>query len=160
MKALILIFLSILLVSANLSAQDRIDKLSDKIDKLTEQVAETNKQILETNKLVAELAKQQAITATKLDGFEKSVEKRFDILFYVIIGGISALFVAIFGLVALILWDRRATLKPFETKTNDLQKEVNLLKEKELKHLEKEMKMELYIRQISQIDNRFAPFNP
>lgn len=127
---------------------------------VVKQQAKLAEQQIETNKLVTELAKQQAITATKVDSLEKSVEKRFDILFYVIVGGISTLFLAIFGLVALIMWDRRATLKPFETTTAELQKEVNLLKEKELKHLEKEMKMELYIRQISQIDNRFAPFNP
>ncbi len=156
MKKLILISLSILIITNGLSAQDRMDKLSDKIDKLTEQVAETNKQILETNKLVAELAKQQAITATKvesidkrIDSLEKSIEKRLDMQsnFVMIIMGLLAV------LIGAIFWDRRSTLKPFETKTDDLQKEVNLLKERETK-------MELYIKQISQIDNRFAPFNP
>jgi hypothetical protein len=91
---------------------------------------------------------------------EKSVEKRFDILFCVIVGGISMLFLAIFGLVALILWDRRSTLKPFETKIDELKLE-NLELKKEIAIIkEKELKLELYIRQISQIDNRFAPFNP
>ncbi len=156
MKQIIIILASILLLSTNLSAQDRIDKLSDKIDKLAEQ-------ILETNKLVAELAKQQAITATKvesidkrIDSLEKSIEKRLDMQsnFVMIIMGLLAV------LIGAIFWDRRSTLKPFETKADELKLENSELKKEIAIIKEKELKLEVYIRQISQIDSRFAPFNP
>ncbi len=167
MKIITIILASILLISADLSAQDRIDKLSDKIDRLAEQVAETNKQILETNKLVAELAKQQTVTATKVESLEKSVKERLDMqgnFMIAILAFIGVLTAGMFSFIGFVLWDRKTANQPliaaFETTTAELKKEVNLLKEKELKHLEKEMKMEFYIRQISQIDNRFAPFNP
>ncbi len=133
---LILLFLGILLVSTDLSAQDKIDKLSDKIDKLAEQMAT---QQIETNKQFAELAKQQAITATKVDGMDKrfdSVDKRIDTQSNLMMCMIA--FIA--ALVGAIIWDRRAANSPLETKTRDLKvenevlnKEINLLKERETK---------------------------
>ena len=144
---------------------------------IVKQQAKVAEQQTETNKLVTELAKQQAklseqIIATNLEvrGIStevKAIDKRFDMLLSVMIGIGGTLFAGIFGIVMMVFWDRRTALKPFEAKTDELKlensvlkKEVDLLKEKELKHLEREMKVELYIKQISQIDNRFAPFNP
>ena len=137
---LILLFLGILLVSTDLSAQDKIDKLSDKIDKLAEQMAT---QQIETNKQFAELAKQLAVTATKVDNVEKTMDKRFDdankrvdILLYVMLGIMGGTF----GLIGFVIWDRRAANSSLETKTKDLKlenevltKEINLLKERETK---------------------------
>ena len=123
---------------------------------VVKQQAKLAEQQIETNKLVTELAKQQAITATKVEGLEKSVEKRLDMQssFIMIVMGLLAV------LIGAIFWDRRSTLKPFEAKTDELKLE-NLELKKEIAIIkEKELKLELYIRQISQIDNRFAPFNP
>ena len=160
MKTLLLLFLLFLLPDMAVFAQN---------------TGMTEKEILlEIVKQQTKLSEQQAITATKvesleksidkrfdsadkrIDTFEKSVDKRFDMLFYLMLGMLAG----IFGLIGSIFWDRRAFNAPIKTKVITLQKEVKQLKEKELKHLEKETKMELYIKQISQIDNRFAPFNP
>ncbi len=126
---LILLFLGMLLVSTDLSAQDKLDKLSDKIDKLAEQMAT---QQIETNKQFAELAKQQAITATKVDGMDKRIDTQSNLMMCMIA------FIA--ALVGAIIWDRRAANSPLETKTKDLKlenevltKEINLLKERETK---------------------------
>ena len=105
------------------------------------------------------------LLSVDLSAQDKSIEvnpaeQRFYNSLYVVIGLYSAIFITILGIIGAIIWRRKVALKSFEITTAELQKEVNLLKEKELKHLEKEMKMEFYIRQISQIDNRFAPFNP
>ena len=127
MKKILIILL--FFISFGAYAQDKIDKLSDKIDKLAEQVAETNKQILETNKQVAELAKQVAINSTEIKG----VDKRLDILLYVIIGIGSTLFVSIISLVGAIFWDRQASIKPIIQDTKEIFKEINLLKERETK---------------------------
>ena len=112
---------------------------------------------------VERLSEQQAVTATKVDGLEKSMDKRFDDVgkrfdiisnFMIgIIALIGVLIAAMFSFIGFILWDRKTANVPIKTKVNTLQKEVKELKAKELK-------MELYIKQISQIDNRFAPFNP
>ena len=97
------------------------------------------KQQTETNKQITELAKQQAITATKVDGMDKrfdSVDKRIDMQSNLMMGMMA--FVA--ALVGAIIWDRRAANSPLETKTKDLKlenevlaKEINLLKERETK---------------------------
>ena len=121
-------------------------KLSEQQTKLSEQLVATNLEV--------------KVISTELKAFEKSAEKRFDILFYLLVGGVSTIFISIIGLVAGIFWDRRATLKPFETKTDELKLENLELKREIAIIKEKELKLELYIRQISQIDNRFAPFNP
>lgn len=96
---------------------------------LVKQGAETNKQIAETNKQVAELAKQGAVNTAEIKG----LDKRLDILLYAIVGIGSTLFVSIMSLVGAIFWDRRAMLKPFETKVGELEKDVISLKERETK---------------------------
>ena len=97
------------------------------------------KQQTETNKQITELAKQQAITATKVDGMDKrfdSVDKRIDMQSNLMMGMMA--FIA--ALVGAIIWDRRAANSPLETKKKDLKlenevlaKEINLLKERETK---------------------------
>ncbi len=130
MKKILIILMVI--ITTNLSAQDKIDRLIEqqastntKIDRLTEQMIETNK--------------QQAITATKVDGMDKrfdSVDKRIDMQSNLMMGMMA--FIA--ALVGAIIWDRRAANSPLETKANDLKlenevltKEINLLKERETK---------------------------
>ncbi len=141
---------------------------------VVKQQAKLAEQQIETNKLVTELAKQQAITTTKVDSLEKSVEKRFDMqsnFTIAILAFIGVLTAGIFSFIGFILWDRKTANQPladaFETKTDELKqenmelkKEIAIIKEKELKHLEKEMRVEFYLKQMSQIDSRFAPFNP
>ena len=114
--------------------------------------------LLEIVKQQTKLSEQQAVTATKVDSIdkridtlEKSIDKRFDMLsnfMITIIALTGVLITAMFTFIGFILWDRKTANTPIKTKVTTLQKEV------------KELKMELYIKQISQIDNRFAPFNP
>ena len=129
------------IVSTNLSAQDKIDRLSDKVDRMAEQIAElakqtselnkqmveTNKQIVETNKQIAETNKLVAVNSADI----KNVDKRLDMLLYITVGGGSALFVAIIALFGFILWDRKLANAPLENKTEELKKEVDLLKQRE-----------------------------
>ncbi len=136
------ILIILIMVSATiLPAQDKIDKLSDKVDKLAEQMAaqqaETNKQI--------------AIIATKVDGFEKSMDKRLETQSTFIVGLmglIGILIAAMLGFISYIFWDRQTALKPIETTSVEMQREINLLKEKELKHTEKELKLELLLKKL------------
>ena len=84
------------IVSTNLSAQDKIDRLSDKVDKMAEQIAELAKQTAELNKQIVETNKLVAVNSADI----KSVDKRLDMLLYVTVGGGGALF-------GFILWDRK-----------------------------------------------------
>ena len=65
-----------------------------------EMLVEIVKQQAETNKQITELTKQQAITATKLDSFEKSTEKHletqssFMIVIMGLVGGLKCLWSA------------------------------------------------------------------
>lgn len=128
--------------------------------KISEQQAELSKQIIATN------LEAKGIT-TELKALDKSVEKRFDMLLYIMIGTSATLFAGIFGVMMMVHWDRRTALKPFEIQTSELKsenselkKEIAIIKEKELK-LELDLgKISQYVKQISQIDNRFTPFNP
>ena len=148
---LIMLFLGILLISTNLSAQDKMDKLSDKIDKLAEQMAT---QQIETSKQITELAKQQAITATKVDSIDKrfdsldkrldGIDKRIDMQSNLTLGMMAFLAV----LIGVLIWDRRAANAPLEKKTEKLKEEVDILKQQELKHQEKELKNEALLKKI------------
>ena len=113
-----------------------------KIERISEQQAETNKQVAVTNVEVKSLEKA-------IDRRFEDAGKRVDILLYVMIAILSG----VFGLMALIVWDRRAVAKPFEDKTEELKKEIASLKEKEQKF---EEKMENYFKKLAQIDARFA----
>ena len=118
--------------------QDKIDKLIEAQAKQGEQIAELIKQTVENSKLITENSKQIAIVATRLEGFEKSVDKRFDavdkrfdavdkrfdMLFYTML----ALLAGIFGLVGFVFWDRRTAIRPIEDETK---KEIELLKARE-----------------------------
>ena len=123
--------LSATILPSNCFAQDKIDKLSDKVDKLSDKVDKLAEQMFlqqaEINKQIAELAKQTAVNSTDIKG----LDKRFDILFAIIITSSSILFAGIFGLIGFVVWDRRTALKPIETSNAQLVKEMALLKEKE-----------------------------
>ena len=120
-------------------------KLSDQQTKLSEQQAK--------------LSEQQAVSTAKFDakfdGVQKQfegVQKQLDVLFYTMI----AIMTGIFGLFALIVWDRRTVAKPFETKTEEMQKEITSLKEKQLKLEKRQLKSESNFKKIAQIDDRFS----
>ena len=135
--------------------------------KLAEQQAKLSEQIIATNLEVKGIS-------TELKALDKSGEKRFDMLLYIMIGTSATLFAGIFGIMMMVHWDRRTAFKPFESKTDELKleakelklenselkKEIAIIKEKELKLELYVGQMSQYIKQISQIDNRFAPFNP
>lgn len=153
MKKIALTFILLISVSFSLVAQ------TDKMDKLAEQMAELAKQQAEFNKQMIEFAKQQAVTNVEIRGLDKrfdSVDKRFDSVdkrFDTQTSYIIAIFTGIFAMMALVMWDRRAIIRPYEEKTERLQAEITLLKEKELRH---EEKIEAYFKKIAQIDARFA----
>ena len=67
-------------------------------------------------------------------------------LYFIIVS--SAVFVSIIGLVSVIIWDKRTINAPLEATTAELKKEINLLKEKEREHQEKEQKMESLLKKI------------
>ena len=97
-----------------------------------EQIAELVKQMAENNKQITELTKQTAINSTDI----KAIDKRFDILFYLMLGMLAG----IFGLIGTIFWDRRAANAQLEAKTAALEvknleftKEIDALKERETK---------------------------
>ena len=113
--------------------------------------AQTDRELLlELVKQQTETNKQVAIIATRLEGLEKSVDKRFDAVdkrfedvnkrfddankrfdmqFYLMLGMLAG----IFGLIGAIFWDRRSTLKPIEISNAELVNEIALLKERETK---------------------------
>ena len=133
--------------------------------------AQTDRDILlEIVKQQAKLSEQIIATNLEVRGIStevKAIDKRFDMLLSVMIGIGGTLFAGIFGIMMMVFWDRRTALKPFEAKTDELKLETKELKleNSALKNeitiiKERETKVELYIKQISQIDNRFAPFNP
>ena len=131
-----------------------------------ELLLELIKQQTELSKQVAEISKQQAVTNSKVESLEKSMDKRFEAQINYLLGMLG--FIAV--LIGSLVWDRRAANTPLETKTNDLKienlelkREINLLKEKELKHEEKELKLEKRLlknennfKRIAEIDPRFA----
>ena len=133
MKKIALTFL--LFVAVNLSLVAQIDKLAEQ---------------------VAEIAKQQAVANIEIKNLDKrfdGVDKRFDTQTSYIIAIFAGIFAMVAAIMALVMWDRRAAIRPYEEKTEKLQAEITLLKEKELRH---EEKMEAYFRKIAQIDARFA----
>ena len=159
MKKIALTFLLFVAVNLSLVAQDKIDKLAEQVAEnnkqmveLSKQMAENTKQIVELNKQMIEFAKQQAVANVEIKNLDKrfdSVDKHFDTQTSYMI----AIFAGIFGMMALVMWDRRAANKPYEEKTEKLQAEITLLKEKELRH---EEKTEAYFKKIAQIDARFT----
>ena len=117
------------IVSTNLSAQDKIDRLSDKVDRMAEQIAELNKQMIETNKQIAETNKLVAVNSADIN----NLDKYFDMLLYIasVCGGVF--FVGIIMLFRLILWDRKLANTPLQITTAELRKEFDLLKQREQK---------------------------
>ncbi len=160
MKNILLILILLTFVSLPLVAQtDKMDKLAEQMTELAKQQAEFTKQMTEVNKQLVELAKQQAVTNTEIKGLDKrfdGVDKRFDTQSMYTL----TILAGIFGMIALVMWDKRTVAKPFEAKAEDLkkanedlQKEITLLKERELKH---EERTEAFFKKIAQIDARFA----
>ena len=120
------------IVSTNLSAQDKIDRLSDKVDRTAEQIAELakqtaelNKQMVETNKQIAETNKLIAVNSTDI----KNVDKRLDMLLYIASVCSGVFFVGIIMLFRLILWDRKLANTPLQIITAELRKDIDLLKQ-------------------------------
>ena len=149
MKKIALTFLLFVAVNLSLVAQDKIDKLADKVDKLADKVDKLTDKVDKLTEQVAEIAKQQAVTNAEI----KNLDKRFDVQTSYIITIFAGIFAIVAAIMALVMWDRRTSAKPYEEKTEKLQAEITLLKEKELRH---EEKMEAYFRKIAQIDARFT----
>ncbi len=144
MKKILLIILLNICFCAVLPAQD-------KIDRLIEQQAITNAKLDKLTEQVIELTKQQAVTVAKVDSLEKSVEKRFDMqgnFMVSIMSVMGAVLVAVLGFIGFVLWDRSTALKPIEGTTAELKREVDILKQKDLKHEEKEQKAEKFFKKL------------
>ncbi len=128
-----------------------------------ELLLELVKQQVETNKQITELAKQQAITAAKVDGMDKRLEgmdkrldgmdkrldgmdKRLDFMQNLMLIIIPLIIASIGTLIGFILWDRKTTMKPIE---DEMKKEITKLQERE-------QKLEDAIKKIIQIEPRFS----
>ena len=137
MKKILIILMFI--VSTNLSAQDKIDRLSDKVDRMAEQIAITNTKVDKLTEQMVELTKQMTET-NKLVAVNsadiKSVDKRLDMLLYITIGGGGALFASVIALFGFIFWDRKLANAPLEITTTELKKEFDLLKQQEQKQIQ------------------------
>ena len=119
---------------------------------LVKQQAENSKQIVEINKQIAEINKQQAVANARFEAKFEGIDKRFDILLYVTLGVLGG----VFGIIVMIFWDRRAAMRPIEEKTQELKKEIALIKEKELKLEKRILRNENDFKRIAEIDTRFA----
>ncbi len=149
----ILLFMVLAGVKSPLFAQTEKElllRLLDKQDKMSEQMAVMDKRLTEQ---ITTVEKKIAIVEAKLDTKTEGLQKQLDIIVYFL--------VSVFGIIAtiivVIMWDRRAALKPIEAKfdseTEKLKVEINILKEKEVKS---RLRDEIIFREMAKIDNRFA----
>ena len=142
-----------------LSAQTDRDLLMEVVkqqNKLSEQVAEISKQqavmVTQIAVMGTEIKALDKNMATEIKALDKNIEKRFDLL-NIIVAGIFGLFGVLIGV---IVWDRRTAIKPFETKTNELEK-ANEKLQQEIEILKaKELKAEQLFRGFAEIEPRFA----
>ena len=89
------------------------------------------------------LSEQQIATTLEIKGIStemKGVQENIKTLYTLILGTLAG----VFGMVAMVFWDRRASISPIEAKANTLKlenevlaKELALLKEKEAKSEER-----------------------
>jgi predicted nucleic acid-binding Zn-ribbon protein len=123
--------------------------------------------------LLLKLVEQQAIHNTKMEGMQKQMEgmqkqieglqKQMDVRFESIDKRFESqtnYIIAIIGLfgvlIAVIVWDRRTVTRPFESKTEQLEK-ANEKLQQEIEILKaKEMKTEQLFKGFAEIDPRFA----
>ncbi len=108
--------------------------------------------LLEVIKQQNKISEQLIATNVEIKGIsteQKGTQKQIDMLFYMMIAMLSG----IFGLIAFVVWDRQASIKPILQENKDLAKEIAQLKERELKF---EEKTENHFKKIAQIDARFA----
>ncbi len=122
--------------------------------KLTEQVANTNAKVDKLIEKMDKLSEQQIATTLEIKGIStemKGMQENIKTLFMLILGTLAG----VFGMVAMVFWDRRASMSPIEVKTNELKlenevlvKEIALLKETEIKAAEKQLKNELVFKKL------------
>ena len=108
-------------------------------------VAPTDREILlEIVKQQTKLSEQQTTSTLELRGEIKAInmeikgmQKHIEMLFYLMLGVLAG----IFGVIGLIFWGRRLAMTPIEKQgaelkleNVELKKEVNILKEKQLKN--------------------------
>ncbi len=96
-----ILILLLLLIPFGIYAQTDRELLVE----VVKQQAENNKQQVKQGEQIIELIKQQAITATKVDGLEKSVKERLDMQTSVMVGlmgFIGILIAAMIGFISYI----------------------------------------------------------
>jgi hypothetical protein len=74
----------------------------------------------------------------------EEVNKRIDILLYVMI----AILTGVFGLIGFVVWDRQVSLKPIKEDSKEVKREIELLKEKE-------QKIEIALKNLANIEPKF-----
>jgi hypothetical protein len=120
--------------------------------KLSEQQGKLSEQNSVTNAKIDALQKQMDVRFEAVDKRFEAVDKRFDTQNTFIIG-----ILGLFGvLIAVIVWDRRTVTKPFEVKTDELKQENKELQREIAIIKEKELKMETLFRKLAEIEPRFA----
>ncbi|MDD3553673.1 MAG: hypothetical protein PHC35_04040 [Deltaproteobacteria bacterium] len=73
---------------------------------------------------LAELKAGQKVLEQRIDNLERSVDKRFEMLQAIVIGGFGAILTSMLALVGFILWDRRTFIKPVQQETDELAKSL------------------------------------
>ena len=121
------------LVKQQSTTDAKIDKLSEKMDKLTEQQIATTLEI--------------KVITTEMKGMQENIKMLYTLILATLAG--------VFGMVAMVFWDRRASISPIEEKANALKlenevlvKEIALLKEKETKSAKKQLKNEIVFKKL------------
>ena len=146
MKNIIIIVMLLLVIPLGAYAQTDRELLLELVKqqaKLTEQVANTNAKVDKLIDKMDKLSEQQIATTLEIKGIStemKGVQENIKTLYTLILGTLAG----VFGMVAMVFWDRRASISPIEAKANTLKlenevlaKELALLKEKEAKSEER-----------------------
>jgi len=74
----------------------------------------------------------------------EEMNKRIDILLYVMI----AILTSVFGLIGFVVWDRQVSLRPIKEESKEVKRDLELLKDKE-------QKIETALRNLANIEPKF-----
>jgi Flp pilus assembly protein TadB len=148
-----------LALSAQQTDRDLLLRILEKQDQLSQQQALQNAKMEGFQKQMEGFQKQmegfQKQIDVRFEGVDKrfeSIDKRFETQNMYIIA-----IIGLFGvLIAVIVWDRRTVTKPFESKTAQLERTSEKLEQEILLIKEKELKTEILLKKLAEIEPRFA----
>jgi len=91
-----------------------------------------------------EIEKRLITIETRTETRFEEMNKRIDILLYVMI----AILTSIFGLIGFVVWDRQVSLRPIKEESKEVKREVELLKDKE-------QKIETALKNLANVEPKF-----